>query len=312
MRRSAQKQAEHLEQGRAVYNNHCYFCHGYDGDSRTLASRYLDPPPRDFTAIASSSISRERMIAAVSAGRPDTAMKSFSAVLNPEQIEAVVDFVRSSFIESKKANTAYHIAANGWPDHERYRDAYPFALGEIALDTRDENLSVAERRGKRLFMSACITCHDRAHLEDDRTLWAPRAVSYPRAGYMHREGGRLDSETGATPYARHDHAPALADANARVRRGERIFQDNCAFCHGADGSGGNWIGSFLQPQPRDLTNVDAMKKMDSVRLRAAIASGVEGSAMPAWRTVLADDEIDAVAAYVEQVFMSRASASPSL
>lgn len=264
------------------------------------------------------------MIAAVGAGRPGTAMKSFSSVLTPSQIEAVVDFVSRTFMGTgigtearaeietggRPANTAYHIPENGWPGHERYRDAYPFALGEIALDTRDEDLSAAARRGKRLFMSACITCHDRARLEDDRTLWAPRAVSYPRAGYSHREGGRLDGETGATPYARHDRAPLLADADVRERLGERIFQDQCAFCHAADGSGRNWIGGFLQPPPRDLTDAVAMADMDIVRLRAAIARGVEGSAMPAWRTVLSEDEIDAVAAYVEKAFMPSARVQP--
>lgn len=252
------------------------------------------------------------MIEAVSAGRPGTAMKSFAAVLSPVQIEAVVDFVSLTFIGAgiggARANTAYHIPENGWPDHERYSDAYPFALGEIALDVRDEELSPVERRGKRLFMSSCVTCHDRARLEDDRTLWAPRAVSYPRAGYSHRDGGRPDAETGATPYAGHDRAPTLEDVDARERLGAGIFQDNCAFCHAADGSGRNWIGSFLQPPPRDLTDRAAMAGMDPVRLRAAIAMGVEGSAMPAWRTVLSEDEIDAVAAYVEKAFMARAAA----
>ncbi len=38
------------EQGRAVYNFRCYFCHGYSGDAKTLAATYLQPPPRDFSA----------------------------------------------------------------------------------------------------------------------------------------------------------------------------------------------------------------------------------------------------------------------
>ena len=249
------------------------------------------------------------MIAAVTRGRPGTAMKPFATVLDAAQIEAVVDFVQHSFVEHKQVNTYYHIPENGWPDHERYRDAFPFALGEIALDTRDEDLTADQLRGKQLFMSACITCHDRAHLNDDRTLWSPRAVSYPRAGYSHRAGGRIDGETGATPYARHDRPPVLADADGRERRGERIFQQNCAFCHAADGTGRNWIGSFLQPPPRDLTDAGAMAGMDGARLRSAISRGVPGTAMSAWGTVLSADEIDAVAAYVERAFM-RAAPSP--
>lgn len=257
------------------------------------------------------------MIATVSAGRPGTGMKSFASVLSAEEIEAVVDFVRHAFMEHKQINTYYHIPENGWPQHEqRYRDAYPFALGELALDTPDDLLSEEQRRGKRLFMTACITCHDRAHLNDDRTLWQPRAVSYPRAGHSHRaaasvdnsvddsaEARSVDVESRATPYARHDHAPVLTGGGERERLGERIFQQNCAFCHAADGTGRNWIGSFLEPAPRDLTDAAAMAALDAERLRSAIAQGVPGSAMPAWQTVLSADEIDAVAAYVESVFI---------
>ncbi len=36
---------------RAIYNFRCYFCHGYSGDAKTLASTYLKPQPRDFTSI---------------------------------------------------------------------------------------------------------------------------------------------------------------------------------------------------------------------------------------------------------------------
>ncbi len=294
--------AEHA--GRDVYNNYCYFCHGYNGDGNTLASRYLNPPPRAFAALEPDELSRQEMIAAVSAGRPGTGMKAFASVLRAEEIAAVVDFVRHVFMERKQINTYYHIPENGWPQHERYRDAYPFALGELALDTPDEVLDEEQRRGKRLFMASCITCHDRAHLNDDRTLWQPRAVSYPRAGYSHRAADTADAQSRATPYAQHDRAPALVAGGERERLGERIFQENCAFCHAADGTGRGWIGSFLQPAPRDLTDVAAMAGLDASRLRAAIAQGVPGTAMPAWQTVLSADEIDAVAAYVESVFVT--------
>jgi cytochrome c oxidase cbb3-type subunit 3 len=254
-------------------------------------------------------VERADMVETVTRGRAGTAMEPFASVLAPSEIEAVVDFVLESFVREQRRNTAYHIPANGWFEHERYRAAFPFALGEIALDTPDENLSAAQREGKRLFMSTCITCHDRGHLEDDRTLWAPRAISWPRAGYSHREG-RIDAESGATPYARHDVPPELTSADARLREGERLFQANCAFCHAADGSGSNWIGSFVEPRPRDLRDAGAMTEMSPQRLRAAIAAGVPGTAMPAWQTVFTAEQIDAVAAYVERVFISPAVAAP--
>ena len=58
--------ARAAETGLAVYNRHCYFCHGYAGDARTVASSMLTPAPRDFTA---RPLGRERMLDALRRGR---------------------------------------------------------------------------------------------------------------------------------------------------------------------------------------------------------------------------------------------------
>ncbi len=291
-----------IRRGRAIYNYRCYFCHGYNGDARTLASTYLSPPPRDFTALNPLDVSRERFMASVAHGRPGTAMMAFDRVLSEAEIGAVVDFVLDSFVRRKAANTRYHTVENGWDKHDRYADAYPFALGEIPLDRPDDELTPRQRRGKALFMGSCVTCHDRARVEDEGVAWEARPVSYPRGAYSHRAG--VDSSSGATPYARHDEAPRLVGLTAQERRGERLFQDNCAFCHGADGSGRNWIGSFLQPHPRDLGAASFVRRMTHERLVAVIGEGLPGSTMPAWRQVLKPDEIEAVAAYVERAFFA--------
>lgn len=292
--------------GRDVYNNHCYFCHGYDGDANTVASRFLEPPPRDFTALGLGELSRDDMIRAVTTGRPGSAMMGFSRTLSRDQIESVVDFILATFVETRRENTRYHTAENGWPDHRRYADAFPFALGELALDTADERLTPAQRRGKQLFLSSCVVCHDRGRLIDDRTLWDRRTVSYPRGAYSHRDGQEGDAVSSASLSARHEIAPRLPDATPQQRRGERIFQANCAFCHAPDGSGRNWIGAFLEPRPRDL-NSAAVAALTPERLREVIARGVPDSTMPAWNTVLDEKEIAAVASYVEAAFVRHAA-----
>jgi cytochrome c oxidase cbb3-type subunit 3 len=299
-----------MEEGRGIYNNHCYFCHGYDGDARTVASRFLRPPPRDFTAPAAATLSRTAMIRAVTQGRPDSAMMGFAQVLSRQEIEAVVDFIRHAFIGQRKANTRYHTTENGWLDYDRYSDAFPYALGALPVDTADADLTPAQRRGKQLFLSTCVVCHDRGRLIDDRTLWERRTVSYPRGGYTSKVDTRAaaDAASGASLSAPHEIVPVLANATAQQRRGEKIFQQNCAFCHAPDGTGRNWIGSFIEPRPRDLTAV----AMSSQRLRDVIRHGLPDSTMPAWGTVLGEDEIAAVAAYVEAAFVhgKAAAAAP--
>ncbi len=292
-----------LELGREVYNFRCYFCHGYSGDAQTLAARFLQPPPRDFTAVQSQLLDRDIMLTAVRDGRAGTAMKPFRDVLDPAQLEAVVDYVRSAFMARRDPNTRYHTRENGWPEHERFRAAFPFATGEIPLDTPPQTLSETAIAGRRLYLKSCISCHDRSRVREQAVRWEPVALSYPRPGFA--PGDSLlppDAVSGATPFARHELPPALSDLTQRERLGEQLFQDNCAFCHAADGTGRNWIGTFLQPPPRDLTDPQFMRGMTSQRLRQVIRDGLPGTSMPAWKHVLDMPQIDAVIAYVNRAF----------
>lgn len=304
-----------MASGRHVYNNYCYFCHGYSGNAKTLAASYLTPPPRDFTRLQLADISREAMLESVTHGREGTAMMAFASVLSHAEIEAVVDYVRAAFIAGDEINSRYHTLENGWDDHARYASAFPFALGEIALDRPVEQLTSLQREGRQLFITACITCHDRSRIDDEGEFWDPRAVSFPRGGYSHRaapqdeavqrspKGETLDAVSSATPFARHGIAPQVDQLTPQQRIGEQLFQANCAFCHGASATGKNWIGSFLEPSPRNLTDAEAMKGMDHQRLMQVITNGLSGTTMPAWRGVLSVEEIDAVAAYVMRVFV---------
>ena len=160
--------ADH-EAGRQIYNFRCYFCHGYSGDSRTLAASMIEPPPRDFTR--ARGLDERRVLAALRQGVPGTAMASFDGTLTPREMELVARFVIVEFVQSRAPNARYHTAANGWPQHERYAAAFPFAAGEIALDRPEALLSAKERAGKALFMGACISCHDRGRVVDTGAPW---------------------------------------------------------------------------------------------------------------------------------------------
>lgn len=300
----AAPKAEDLELGRRIYNFRCYFCHGYSGNAQTLASTYLTPRPRDFTATSPEQLSRETMLEAIRNGRPGTAMKSFSDILKPEEIAAVADFVRHEFMVSKARNTAYHTKENGWPDHERYAAAYPFATGKITLDTPAEKLTPEQRAGRRLFMSACVSCHDRAKVNNEGVPWDSRALSYPRMGFKPGDWPpkQVDGIASATPYHLHDKAPGITGLNAQEKRGETLYQQNCAFCHAADGTARNWIGTFLEPHPRDLTSPQFMRTVNRERLTNVIREGLPGTSMPAWKSVLSDTDVQALISYISKAF----------
>ena len=163
-----------VERGRVIYNFRCYFCHGYSGDARTLAATYLVPRPRDFQSTDARELPLPRMMRSIREGVPGTSMKGFKGILTDAQIAEVAAFVSSEFLERRAANTRYHTVANGWPNHERYLPAFPFARGEIALDADDHSLSDSQRSGKALFLTTCITCHDRAKVDRPGPIWQAR------------------------------------------------------------------------------------------------------------------------------------------
>ena len=300
-----------LELGRRIYNFRCYYCHGYSGNARTLAATLLTPKPVDFTSVSPNALSRERMLQSIQSGRPGTAMVSFASVLQPDEIAAVTDFIRQEFMVAKAENTRYHTEANGWMNHQRYAIAFPFALGEIPLDTPWEQLTPQQADGKRLFMTSCVSCHDRALVNNQEVHWESRAISYPRNQFSPGDyppapkagnAQPVDAMTSATPYHLHDQPPRLEGLTETEQRGETLFQQNCAFCHAADGTARNWIGSFMEPHPRDLTKSAVMDSMTRTRLRTVIRDGLPGTSMPAWKSVLSEQQVQDVIAYVARAF----------
>lgn len=298
---SEAKNLNHHEAGRDIYNFRCYFCHGYSGDGRTLAGRFMEPTPRDFTSMVPEQKSRQTLIDSVTHGIEGTGMKSFANTLTTAEIGQVVDFVREEFIRLGRPNTRYHTLENGWPNHNRYQIAFEFATGKTALDTAAEQLNPTQRQGLDLFMKSCISCHDRSLVSDGMATWKPEAVSYPRLKF--KTGDFLlpaDTISGPTPFAKHDIPLDKSTMSKMAQKGGKLFEDNCAFCHAADGSGKNWIGTFLEPHPRDLTDSLFMSSMSKERMRHTIREGLINTSMPAWKSVLSVEQIEEIIAFINE------------
>lgn len=291
-----------LEEGRAVYNFRCYFCHGYSGNGKTLAATYLSPRPTDFTRADPAQLSPERVRQVLAEGKAGTAMKPFAGILSSQEMQDVAEFVVDEFVRRKAENTQYHTPENGWPDHTRYRAAFPFAKGEIPLSRPWENLTPEEAEGKRLYLSSCVSCHDRGAPTTDDITWDSRPLSFPRNNFSLANPPAVDAMASASPYALHDIPPRIAGMTAQERRGERLFQQNCAFCHGADGKGQNWIGKFMEPHPRNLRDPAFMGAASRQSISHAIREGLPNTSMPAWKSVLSDRDIQSIIAYINRAF----------
>jgi cytochrome c oxidase cbb3-type subunit 3 len=288
--------------GKAIYRYYCYQCHGYSGNAQTLASASLSPPPRDFTSVSADELPIDRIVATVLQGREGTAMVSFASVLDADDARAVAEYIHRSFISEDRIDARYHSTENGWTNHERYAEAFPFIDGSIPLSTPWESLNDAQRRGRRLYESACVSCHDQPNTGGgEGPEWELRAVSYPREHFSHRQPNH-DLISGASPYAQHDIPPDPSGLSADALAGQPLYQDNCAFCHAADGTGRNWIGSFLEPRPRDFTSPGFLLARDAAAMEQRILHGIPGTSMPAWKDVLSPDEIAAIIAYIRESF----------
>ena len=241
------------------------------------------------------------MIDVVTSGKEGTAMHGFSRLLNSMEIAAVVDFVRVEFIANQRINTRYHTVENGWPNHDRYILAFPFATGSIPLDSAWEQLTPEQIRGKQLFLASCVTCHDRAVVMDEGEIWSKQSISFPRNNYSYTN---FDAVSSASIYAMHDIPPVVDDLPAEAVKGKQLWQQNCAFCHAADGTGENWIGSFLQPKPRNLTDETFMREMTRELMFLRIEQGLEGTSMPAWKNVLSESQIHQIISYIDKAFHS--------
>ncbi len=286
------------EQGRDIYNYRCYYCHGYSGDAKTLAATMMEPAPANFTAMALTDLSRDHMIQVVTEGVEKTAMKGFTHYLTPKDIVWVVDFIRTEFMTHQRQNTFYHSAENGWPNHERYVAAYPFATGALALDTPPELMSSEQRLGFRLYMTSCISCHDRSHVEDEGLVWRARSISFPRNNYSFTQFDDTDGSTGASVFLQHEQPIDPSWLSVKAQRGQQLFSINCAFCHGEDGTGKNWIGAFLDAPPQDLTDTAFLAINTPESLLAKIQWGKKDTSMPAWNKVLDDSSIQNIVAFI--------------
>jgi len=242
------------------------------------------------------------MRSVILSGKKNTAMMSFKSLLSLGDIDAVVHFVRTAFMQKKLKNTRYHTVENGWLNHDRYKIAFPFATGEIAIDEADENLTEEQREGKKLFLSACVSCHDRAKVLSHGSVWESRPLSWPRNDYSHKENEKTDATSQASPFAIHDIKKVYVPASDDEKKGQIIFQNNCAFCHAADGSGKHWIGQFIEPHPKNFTQQAIREIYTKQSLNEIISNGKVNTAMPAWRYVLSEQQIQYVISYMWQRF----------
>ncbi|GAB3660437.1 c-type cytochrome [Ramlibacter alkalitolerans] len=216
--------AADASRGRQIYARICSVCHGDRGAGSMWASANLNPAPRDFSSpAAKNELSRDRMLAAVAAGRPNTAMQAYGNRLSKDDMEAVVDYIRGAFmrIPEQEANIS-GTHARGAPAPERAPAAKPAAQehaghGPGAAAGKDAKAYMAAVMphglvgdavaGKKFYDANCATCHG---VKGDG--------QGPRAYFINPKPAVFTSDQGRGVYNR----PLIFDAVSAGRRGTEM------------------------------------------------------------------------------------------
>ncbi len=72
-----------------------------------------------------------------------------------------------------------------------------------------------------------------------------------------------------------------------VQAGKRLYRAHCAVCHGPEGRGDGPAALSLTPRPADLKRT---ARMSDALLFSRITEGLPGTAMPAFRDILTEEE----------------------
>lgn len=91
----------------------------------------------------------------------------------------------------------------------------------------------------------------------------------------------------------------FGESQGNPKNGKAPYEQYCAICHGARGLGNGPMAKATSPPASKLASREVRDKPDQ-ELFDAIANG-KGTAMPAWRGILSDEQIADVLAYVRSL-----------
>ena len=92
--------------------------------------------------------------------------------------------------------------------------------------------------------------------------------------------------------------PAGLDSPDKIAAGASHFDEHCAVCHGAPGSGRGGFAKGLDPRPPDLRKV--ISSYTPSELFWILKHGIKMTAMPSWADH-SDDELWAIVAFLEKL-----------
>ncbi len=272
--------AARINRGMAAYSKYCQPCHGVDGDGRGRSAAELATPPRDFRTASfkfagatEGTLPQDADLAAlVQKGLHGTAMLPWDV---PDALLAdVLQYIKTFSPEG-----------TGWrdPDAELVERIVP---GDSPFGEAGRQEAVDRGRAVYHGYASCHLCHPayetRADINADRVKF-----KIPPTYKFRPSLWRPDAKVSES-YSR----PVAGDPKC----------DASTPCAG-DGQVCRWgrCEEKLRLMPPDFLLNTVRSGSTPAELFRTIATGIPGTAMPAWKGVMADKDIWALATYVSSV-----------
>jgi mono/diheme cytochrome c family protein len=287
----ANVEGENYQLGKTVFAKNCRVCHGDSGQSAVWTAGGLLPKPADFTDPAKIALlTKSRMLFSVTNGRPETAMVSWKNRLSTEEIAGVVNYIRAAFMKVDDRVVEFGDAMGA-----AQNKADPFLSGESFAEsdiTQVNSKAINKKENSAATNDPFL--QSRAYQEiDDLSLKQDDIFAGESHDHEAHMGKKLNIKD-----------PLPNDLVGNYFAGKDLYENTCASCHGIEGNGKGPRAYFIFPKPRNFTHSAAQASFSRAHIFERIRTGVPRTEMPAWGTVLSEQQMANVAEYVFSTFIS--------
>lgn len=101
--------------------------------------------------------------------------------------------------------------------------------------------------------------------------------------------------------------PVAPDSHPLITLGHHVYTHHCAVCHGEKGRGDGPGGYNREPPPRDFFDEEVMNVSSPFKFYNILLTGVEGTDMQGYKTILTEDELWSVSYYLSALRFHDAS-----
>ncbi|MEZ6051771.1 MAG: c-type cytochrome [Planctomycetaceae bacterium] len=300
---------EVLIHGRILYAEHCQHCHGVSGDGNGPTAKYLNPRPRDYrlgkfkfkSTSSSAKATRDDLSRIIEEGIPGTYMPSFK-LLKEEENRAIVEYVRWLAMRGEVEFKLIQALKNDYSNE---------AVASQVASAResDSTLSASAAREKVVAdLNEYLTGDWQEEFNDDTKFQAEQWVQA--------------EEPSALVIPKLARVPDSPESRAHGRELYLSAKAKCATCHGDSGLGDGSQTLSVQKNPATNADYDTPGLFDDwgnpvkprnltrgiyrggrrpLDLYRRIHAGISGTPMPAFGTVLKDEEIWDIVNYVMNI-----------